>query len=358
MPVLNGGAHLRTAIESVLAQRGPSFELLVIDDGSTDGSLELAEGFGDPRIRVIRNARRAGLSAALNVGLGHASGEFVARLDADDVAHPDRLERQVDYLRRHQRVALLGSQARLIDESGTSLGLVERPCEEASIRWYSMFDNPFIHSSVMFRRAAVVADFGGYDESLRLCEDWALWGRILERHGACNLDEALIDYRFSLASITGAIESSPSHPRRPLFHDIVGRLNARHAAQTLGADAVAPDEVELLTGFLLGVNGATLGAFLALFERRLDAFAARHPEALRSADFHRTVARQYDAIAYRVMPARRRAALRVYLAALGRGPSVARFLPWSRAVTLALLGRSGRDRLRHVRNAGRTAKTV
>jgi glycosyltransferase involved in cell wall biosynthesis len=357
MPLLNGGAFLQPAIDSVLAQRGPSFELLIVDDGSVDGGPERAERLADPRIHVIRNARRTGLAAALNVGLARARGEFVARLDADDVARPARLEQQVGFLRSHPQVALVGSQARLIDETGAVIGTVERSREDASIRWYSMWDNPFIHSSVMFRRAEVAA-LGGYDESLRLCEDWELWGRIMTRHGGCNLDEALIDYRFSLASTTGAIESSTTHPRRPLFEEITRRLVARHADLILGADTVSPEDAKLMSGFSLGVNAAMLDAFLAGFVRLLDAFMRRHRQTARTVDFHRTVARQFDAIAYRVTPARRRHALRVYLAALGRGPAVARHVSWPRAIILALFGRSGRDRLRLVRNASRTAKTA
>src|SRR2546428_9758148 len=174
MPVLNGAAYLRAAIESVLAERGPSVELLVIDDGSDDGSGELARSFGDPRIRVIRNERRRGVPAALNIGLAAATGEFAARLDADDVSRPLRFTKQVDFLRRHPDVALVGSQARLIDESGIVIGRVARCCEHATIRWYSVIDNPFIHSSVMFRRREVADEHCGYDGSLALCEDWDL----------------------------------------------------------------------------------------------------------------------------------------------------------------------------------------
>src|SRR5207245_2818112 len=147
MPVLNGGAFLRTAIESVLAQTLHDFELVIVDDGSTDGSRELAESFGDPRIVVIRNERRAGLAAALNVGLTRAAGEFAAGLDADDVAHPTRLRQQVDFLKRHPTVGIVGTRARLIDDSGATIGSVERGCDEVTIRWYNLFDNPFIHSS-------------------------------------------------------------------------------------------------------------------------------------------------------------------------------------------------------------------
>lgn len=351
MPVLNGGPFLRLAIESVRAQTLPALELLIVDDGSTDGSLDVALSFGDPRIQVIRNERRAGLAAALNVGLRRANGEFVARLDADDVARADRLERQVAFLRQHPRVVLVGSQARRIDESGAAIGTVERCRESAAIRWYHLFDNPFIHSTVMFRRHEVVDELGGYDESLRLCEDWALWARIISHYDASNLGEPLIDYRFSLSSITGAIESSPTHPRRPMFHDIARALIARHVSATLGPDAVSAADVELLTGFLLGVSAETLGRFLAVFGRLQDAFVERYPEARTSEDFHRTVARQYDAIAYRVSPPRRGAALSVYAAALGRGAAVARWLPWPRVAALTLFGKSGRDRIRTFRTS-------
>jgi glycosyltransferase involved in cell wall biosynthesis len=358
MPVLNAGAHLRPAIDSVLAQRGPSFELLVIDDGSTDGSVELAESFRDPRIVVIRNERRGGLAMALNVGLRRAGGEFAARLDADDLARPGRFARQVDFLRRHPQVALVGSQARLIDAAGTVIGSVGRCRDERSIRWYNLLDNPFIHSSVMFRRGEVVDQCGGYDERLRLCEDWDLWGRILERFGARNLDEALVDYRFSLGSITGAIESSPSHPRRPLFQEIAARLVERHASQLFGSDRVSRDEAALLTGFLLGVDGAALDRFLSLFAGLLTSYERAHPDARRLDDFSLTVARQYDAIAFRVTPPRRRSALRVYAAAAARGARIARFIPWTRALVLIAFGRSGRDRIRQVRNASRIAKVA
>lgn len=351
MPVLNGGPFLRAAIESVLAQTHGDLELLVVDDGSSDGSPELAESVGDARVIVIRNERRAGLSAALNLALRRARGELVARLDADDVARPERIARQVEFLRRHPEAALVGSQANLVDETGAGIGTVQRPCDEIAIRWYQQLDNAFIHSAVMFRKREILDGVGGYDESLRLCEDWDLWGRVLARHGAANLDEPLVDYRFSLASITGAIESSAAHPRRPLLQSITRQLVVRHIAQTLGGDALPEAELTLMTGYLLGVEGAALAAFLRAFERLRRRFVARYPAAPASTDFHRTLARQFDAIAYRVTPPRRRSALRVYGAAAARGPHVLKFLPWSRALTLVALGRSGRDRLRHLRNA-------
>jgi hypothetical protein len=351
MPVLNGAAFLRPAIESVLAQSCQNFELIVVDDGSTDGSPELAESFGDSRIVVIRNEHRGGLPVALNVGLKRASGEFVARLDADDRARADRLERQLETLRGEPGLVLLGSQGRVIDESDAVIGTVERCCSEASIHWYCLLDNPFIHSSVMFRRREILDELGGYDESLRVCEDWALWARVMQRYGVRNLPDLLIDYRSWSSSLSGALESSASHPRRPMLHDVVGRLIARHVTDTFGAGAASPADVEIMTGFMLGVRVDTLEVFLALFDRWLTLFDERFPDARTSADFQRMLARQYDAIAYRLTPPQRWAALRVYKAAIARGPQVARQLSWSRMGALTVFGRTGRERLRQIRNA-------
>lgn len=353
MPVFNGEVFLRPAIESALAQRGPSLELIIVDDGSSDDSPQIAEGIRDPRVRVIRNRVTTGLAAALNVGLKAAAGEFIARLDQDDIAAPNRLTRQVDVLRRMSGVMLVGSRARLIDASGTAIGTVERPCDETAIRWYHLLDNAFIHSSVMFRRREILDEFGGYDESLRLAEDWELWGRILRRHAVHNIADCLIDYRVTEGSMMGAIDASPSHPGRPLLRQIAATLVRRHVAAALGDDAVSAGDGDLLATFQTRIDGASLPEFLAAFDRLLNRFLEMHPEAAASPELRRTVARQFDAIAYRVSPPSRRAALRVYRRAVGRGIGVARFLPIGRAAVLAAWGRAGRDRMRGVRSAAR-----
>src|SRR5262249_44337347 len=162
MPVHNGETYLRPAIDSLLAQTFGDFELIVIDDGSTDRTPAIAREYRDPRVRVERFEKNCGLSAALNHGLQMIHAPLVARQDADDVSRPDRLEAQVAVLRSQPDVALVGSQARAIDGAGRTMRMVWRPAEDLSIRWYALLDNPFIHTSVMFRRGAAVA-CGGFN---------------------------------------------------------------------------------------------------------------------------------------------------------------------------------------------------
>src|SRR5688572_18005648 len=127
MPVHNGAKFLRPAIDSILAQTYRDFELFVIDDDSTDDSVAIAKSYADPRIRIFDGHGRHGLPGTLNIGLRAAAGEFVARLDQDDVARPDRIEKQVAWLERRPEVMLVGSLARLIDENGRAAGTVHRP---------------------------------------------------------------------------------------------------------------------------------------------------------------------------------------------------------------------------------------
>lgn len=350
MPVLNASRFLRQAIDSILAQSYSSFELLVVDDRSTDGSREIVAGYQDPRIQLITNDRRGGLPLALNIGLRAAHGEFIARLDADDVSRADRFERQVAFLRSHPDIALVGSLARRIDESGTPIGIVELPLEEVSIRWYSIVANPFAHSSVMFRRREVVEATGGFDESLPLFEDYALWARVMDRYNVRNLPDRLVDWRQWSASITARITAgTTSGP----FHQILRALVARQADQILGVSTISAAEADLLTGFTEGVQATDLHRFLVLFSRLSRAFVDRHPAAAASADFQRTLARQYDAIAHRVQPSRRALAVRVYAAALAEGVSVARRLSLPRMAALLLFGLENRDRIRDFRDRHR-----
>jgi glycosyltransferase involved in cell wall biosynthesis len=195
LPVYNGARFLRPALESILGQSFTDFELLVLDDGSTDDSVRIAEGYRDPRIRILSAASNQGLPRALNRGLAAASGEFVARQDADDLSHPDRFARQLEFLRANPTVALVGAQAEVIDETGAAAGRrLAYPCDDAAIRRRLLLRNPFAHTTVMFRRTAVLA-VGGYDESFRYCQDFALWNRLATRHRVANLHEVLAGYR-------------------------------------------------------------------------------------------------------------------------------------------------------------------
>jgi glycosyltransferase involved in cell wall biosynthesis len=204
MPVFNGGRFLRESIESVLRQTFSDFEFLIVNDGSTDSSRDIILSYDDPRLRLIENSKNLGVTKSLNRGLELAQGDFVARQDADDISHPKRFEKQLAYLNEHPEVAVLGSEARYVDEHGRQLQsfLWSRPLSEMSIRWTCMFESPFIHSSVMVRSNILKDKCGGYDSNYLKSQDHELWTRIVYDHVCRNLPEPLIEFRIHSHSLS------------------------------------------------------------------------------------------------------------------------------------------------------------
>jgi hypothetical protein len=197
LAVKDGLPWVRDAVESVLAQTYEDFELLVVDDGSSDGTAEAVEAFADPRIRVLRNDSNAGQAPSLNRGLQEARGELVARLDADDVCLPRRLERQVAVLDADPSVALVGTWMDVVDERSRLWGRLRGRVRDFPEFVFAILADryPWGHPSLMFRRDVVVA-LGGYDESLAPSEDKDLYRRLaLARHGARGVEEPLVRYR-------------------------------------------------------------------------------------------------------------------------------------------------------------------
>ena len=344
MPVFNGSSHVRAAIDSILAQTHHDFELLIIDDGSTDSTPQIIESYRDSRMRVVRFEHNRGLSAALNHGLEVASATLVARQDADDVSRPGRLEQQLACFRQDGRLVIAGSQARAIDERGHVTGRVRRPLEPATILWYALVDNPFIHTAVMFKRA-VALECGGYDAAFDpYSQDYALWWKMIQRGPALNLPDTLVDYRVNAASIIGMTGGSGGAAYRARFEQIVTTLASRHALEMFG-DRLSADDARLLGGFVTGLDSSSLERFLAVFARMLAWYESAHPGITGRADFRATLARQYDAIAYRLRPPSRRLAARVYGSALRQHPALAGAFSWGRVAALITLGLHGRARL-------------
>lgn len=203
MPAHNAERYLGEAVESILGQTFRDFEFLIVDDGSTDRSRAILERYAaqDPRIRLTSRPN-TGYAAALNELLGLARGELVARMDADDVALPERLGRQVEYLRAHPDVICVGTAVQLIDEAGRFLrdrhpGLDHEAIQERALAG----DCALNHPSVMMRRAALEA-VGGYHVEFMPAEDLDLWLRLGEIGRLTNLPDVLMKYRQHEASFS------------------------------------------------------------------------------------------------------------------------------------------------------------
>ena len=207
LAVYNGERHLRAAIHSLLTQTFTDFELIVVNDGSTDRSRDIVLASSDPRIRLLDNPQNLGLTPSLNRGIDAARGEFIARLDADDVATPNRLACQVAFLDRHPEIALVGSWWRRIDEKGRRLGREQSPLDHTLLRWSLLFYCPFTHSSVTWRRNAVNDEVGQYDSAFSYAMDWEYWSRIASRLRVANIGRVLANYRVGPYSMTA------NHPR-------------------------------------------------------------------------------------------------------------------------------------------------
>ena len=187
LPIYNGAAYLAEAINSLLHQTFTDFEIWAVDDGSRDESPALLASFADKRLHIHHQAN-AGQTAALNQGLSLATGEYIARLDQDDVAEPERLARQVEYLDQHPNVGLLGSDVVFIDPEGKPLGRMGGYSADRELRYRLVISNPFAHSAVMFRRM-LIEQVGPYIYNPRYpqFQDYDLWIRMATRSQIASL---------------------------------------------------------------------------------------------------------------------------------------------------------------------------
>lgn len=201
LPVYNAGPFLRESIDSVLAQTFTNFELLIINDGSSDNSAEIISSYNDDRIKVIHQ-ENMGLVKTLNKGIDIASGDLIARFDADDVCYPRRLQEQVDFLRAHPDYVLVGSEADYMDEEGNYIFTYRFGFyTDEEIRNMGFVFCPTIHSAATYRKWAVIAA-GKYDERAITFEDHMLWRKLADFGKMENIRKPLIKVRFNAASVT------------------------------------------------------------------------------------------------------------------------------------------------------------
>lgn len=201
LPVYNGEKYVREAVESVLDQTFPDFELIIIDDGSTDATSEILDRFSDSRIARLRNEKNFGLVGSLNKGLGESRGEFIARMDADDVSLPERFEKQVAYLVAHPEIGVLGTAILQTDNRGQGIAAVVLPETHEAILREMLSGLAVAHPTVMARRQVVLAA-GGYNPNFGDAEDTELWSRLIFRTRFANLSQVLHRHRLHNQSVT------------------------------------------------------------------------------------------------------------------------------------------------------------
>lgn len=190
LAVHDGARSVAAAIESIRAQTFRDWEMIAVDDGSRDETAAVLASLDDDRIRVIRNPTNRGLAASLNIAFAASKGELIARMDADDVALPDRFARQVVFLDTHRDIDILGGWALLTGDDKVA----SRRETHDELAAHRFRENPLIHPTVMMRRR-VLEELGGYDESLQRAQDFDLWLRAMPRFRFHNLQEPLIRYK-------------------------------------------------------------------------------------------------------------------------------------------------------------------
>ncbi len=204
LPVYNAGRYLGAAIQSILSQSFTEFELIIIEDGSTDDTTRVVERFNDRRICLLRNEGNRGIVFSLNRGIEASRGRYIARMDADDVARPERLARQVAFMEAHPEVGVCGSWARKF----TSFGLrwtQRAPESSGALKAMLLFETPLVHPTVMLRRSVLEGHSLRYDPAFPTVEDYRLWCELARVTELAVVPEVLLDYRVSLSSVTGGV---------------------------------------------------------------------------------------------------------------------------------------------------------
>jgi glycosyltransferase involved in cell wall biosynthesis len=195
LPTYNGAQHLAQALDSILAQSFTDFEVIIINDGSTDKTATILEAYAkkDKRLRILTQKNK-GLVASLNRGIELARGQYIARHDDDDISHPERFMKQVAFLDTHSEVVLVGSSMSVMDDAGQVLHNHAVLLQDPELRHELLVRSPFPHGSVMFHKAAAVKA-GLYEKTTWPAEDYDLWLRISQQGGMANIDDYLYTYR-------------------------------------------------------------------------------------------------------------------------------------------------------------------
>lgn len=200
MPVYNAEKFLKEAIDSIIEQSYSDWELIIINDGSIDKSEQIILSYNDDRIKYIVNESNLGLIATLNKGIDLCQGKYIARMDADDISTPDRLEKQVAFLDKHPEYAICGCQAKVIDNNGLPTGQILNLYDNEYLQINLLFSVPFIHPGVMIRNTVLKEN--RYNDNYKHAEDYELWSRIAPNYKVGNISDFLLKYRWHTTNVS------------------------------------------------------------------------------------------------------------------------------------------------------------
>jgi len=225
MPVLNGGEYLYEAVCSILNQDFLDFELLVIDDNSTDNTPEILANLLsiDSRIRTLTNVKNLGIAQSLNIGIANARGSYIARMDADDISDKERLKIQYNEFSRNECLVMVGSNVLHVTNDGNPIYPTNFPLNDWAIRWTYIFSNPFAHPSVMIKKSAL-EQVGGYNTDFVVSQDYELWGRLMDRGDVLNVGKRLVCVRRHSDSISTVHKSAQLRNTARIQKDYVSRF--------------------------------------------------------------------------------------------------------------------------------------
>lgn len=195
LPVYNCKEYIRDSVQSILQQTYKNFELIIVDDGSEDGTLDILNNFKDKRIRLYKNKYNRGLIYSLNKALNKSKGQFIARMDADDICELNRLQKQINYLDKNKEISVVGSAVALIDNNNRVKRKYLYPLNDNLIKWSMFFSCSVCHPSVMIR-SHVVKKINGYSFKAKFAEDYDLWFRLIKKkYKFSNLKDSLLKLR-------------------------------------------------------------------------------------------------------------------------------------------------------------------
>ncbi|MCL1955862.1 MAG: glycosyltransferase [Fibromonadales bacterium] len=252
MPVRNCKRFVANAVNSILSQTYANFEFIIINDGSTDETPQILEGYNDSRIQIIKNSKNLGISESLNLGISHSKGELIARMDADDFSLPGRLEAQVKFMQEHPEVGVLGTQISIMNFTGKIMDISNYPAKSEDILYFFPVGCPVAHPTVMVRKN-ILAEYP-YSTTALYGEDYELWSRLIHVTKFANLEKIFLNYRVWKGQVSSAKKNLQHLNSLKISSDFLKNLGVaepiQRKAEILYLSSIKPKISEINSTFI------------------------------------------------------------------------------------------------------------